>query len=81
KPLTSANQIYHAPTLSAYSNRHFHPVPLSTARIASRPRRRSQIWHAAIDYLVPIGYEDETGFHYGEMPTSNTAMSLAINLP
>jgi hypothetical protein len=25
-------------------------------------------WHAAIDFLVPIGYEDEWGFHYGEPP-------------
>ena len=29
--------------------------------------------HAAVNYLVPIGYEDETGFHYGGMPVSNTA--------
>jgi hypothetical protein len=33
-------------------------------------------WHAAINYLVPIGYEDETGFHYGEMPVPNSTMSL-----
>ncbi|MBE0543763.1 MAG: hypothetical protein IH623_20655 [Verrucomicrobia bacterium] len=25
-------------------------------------------WEAAIDYVVPVGYEDETGFHYGEVP-------------
>jgi hypothetical protein len=28
-------------------------------------------WHAAINFLVPIGYEDETGFHYGESPARN----------
>jgi hypothetical protein len=22
-------------------------------------------WSAVIDFVVPIGYEDETGFHYG----------------
>jgi hypothetical protein len=38
---------------------------------AARPSgctRIEVIWHAVIDYLVPIGYEDETGFHFGEMP-------------
>jgi hypothetical protein len=29
--------------------------------------RIAVVWHAAINYLVPIGYEDETGFHYGQM--------------
>jgi hypothetical protein len=28
-------------------------------------------WHAAVNYLVPIGYEDETGFHYGESLARN----------
>jgi hypothetical protein len=27
----------------------------------------------AINHLAPIGYEDETGFHYGGMPVSNIA--------
>ena len=30
----------------------------------------------AVDYFVPIGYEDEAGFHYGEMPVPNSSMSL-----
>ena len=38
--------------------------------------RMAVTWHAAVNYLVPIGYEDETGFHYGEMPASNAPMSL-----
>jgi hypothetical protein len=38
--------------------------------------RLTIVWHAAINYLVPIGYEDETGFHYGEMPEPAAAMSL-----
>jgi hypothetical protein len=25
-------------------------------------------WQTALDYFVPLGYEDESGFHYGEMP-------------
>jgi len=28
---------------------------------------------AAINHLAPIGYEDETGFHYGGMPMSDIA--------
>jgi hypothetical protein len=46
---------------------------------AARPgswTRIAVLWHTVIDYLVPIGYEDETGFHYGEMAVSNAAMSL-----
>jgi hypothetical protein len=30
-------------------------------------------WHAVINYLVPIGYQDETGFHYGEGPVPGNA--------
>jgi len=25
------------------------------------------MWNAALNFFVPYGYEDETGFHYGEM--------------
>ena len=50
--------------------------PISSARDAAvvpvaQPGYLTRIvatWHAAINFLVPIGYEDETGFHYGEMP-------------
>lgn len=36
---------------------------------ASETRHTTHIfatWEAAINFLVPIGYEDESGFHYGE---------------
>jgi hypothetical protein len=32
--------------------------------------------HTAINRLVPIGYQDDTGFHYSEMSVSNAATSL-----
>jgi hypothetical protein len=25
-------------------------------------------WHKAIDRIIPLGYEDESGFHCGETP-------------
>ncbi len=25
-------------------------------------------WLHAVNFLVPVGYQDETGFHYGEVP-------------
>ena len=28
-------------------------------------------WRAAINYLVPIGYEDDSGFHYGQPAARN----------
>ncbi len=41
-----------------------------------RRTRLAVTWHAVMNYLVPIGYEDEAGFHYGEMPPSNTSIRL-----
>jgi hypothetical protein len=26
------------------------------------------MWNRAFNFLAPFGYEDEAGFHYGEMP-------------
>jgi hypothetical protein len=46
---------------------------------AARPRswtRLAVTWRAAINFFVPIGYEDETGFHYGQKPASKTASRL-----
>jgi hypothetical protein len=34
-------------------------------------------WQTALDFFVPIGYEDESGFHYGTMPSSTAAISLS----
>lgn len=31
--------------------------------------RLAVMWEAAVNYLVPVGYENETGFHYGEPMT------------
>jgi hypothetical protein len=43
---------------------------------AARPgswTRLAVAWRAAINHHVPIGYQDETGFHYGQMPVPDTA--------
>jgi hypothetical protein len=50
---------------------------------APRPKRWTRIavaWHAAVNYLVPIGYEDEAGFHYGAKPKSDTSASRDENV-
>jgi len=52
-----------------------HGIIVPVARSGSWTRL-AVTWHKAINYFVPIGYEDETGFHYGEMPASNSAMRL-----
>ena len=28
--------------------------------------------HAAMNFFVPIGYEDETGFHSGQLPAADS---------
>ena len=28
--------------------------------------------HAAMNFIVPIGYEDETGFHLGQLPAAGS---------
>jgi len=45
----------------------------------ARPGKWTRIavtWHAAIQYLVPIGYQDADGFHYGEAPESHFVAGL-----
>jgi hypothetical protein len=29
------------------------------------------VWRAFCDSFAPLGYEDETGFHYGDRPERN----------
>lgn len=50
------------------------PKPFKLARKeAARPASRpTGFWQTWLDRIVPFGYEDETGFHYG-MPTKPTA--------
>ena len=38
-------------------------APAKPARKTSRMPIR---WHSVVDYFVPLGYEDDSGFHYGE---------------
>jgi len=44
------------------------------ARTGNWPRI-AVAWRAAVNYLVPLGHQDETGFHYGEARVSETAAS------
>lgn len=32
-------------------------------------KRITAVWGAAMDFLIPVGYQDDSGFHYGE-PTA-----------
>jgi len=57
------------------------PTPNRGGRIvpAARPGSWSRLvaaLRAAIHKLVPTGYEDEIGFHYGKRPVSNPSASL-----
>ena len=48
------------------------PTPNHSIIAPPKPRelqnRLAVRWQALADYLVPIGYEDATGFHYGLEP-------------
>jgi hypothetical protein len=35
--------------------------------------RIATLWRAALGCIAPLGYEDEMGFHYGEMPAQDSA--------
>ena len=30
--------------------------------------RLAMLWRATMNLIAPLGYEDESGFHFGEMP-------------
>jgi hypothetical protein len=55
--------------------------PANDDLLIGRPARSASwariavTWHTALDHFVPIGYEDESGFHYGEMPVANAAQT------
>lgn len=34
-------------------------------------------WEAVMDFLVPLGYEDDTGFHYGEIHVSSESRHIS----
>jgi hypothetical protein len=36
-------------------------------------RRLLDSWRSVFDAALPMGYEDETGFHYGAEPAANRA--------
>jgi hypothetical protein len=36
-------------------------------------------WDAVINFLVPVGYEDESGFHYGGPPVPHGVAGVNFN--
>lgn len=42
------------------------------------PLRLKTAWHALVNFFVPIGYEDEWGFHYGRMPAPSGNLNWTI---
>ena len=39
------------------------------------------VWGAIVNSIIPIGYEDEMGFHYGNKPATNRPdLTLLENL-
>ena len=46
-----------------------------------RPRawwRRIRVqWHEAVSFIVPVGYQDEQGFHFGPSPAPQPPEQLA----
>jgi len=49
-------------------------APTGELRMNSRSPKQSWLkrlrarWNAALDALIPMGYEDKAGFHYGSKP-------------
>jgi hypothetical protein len=35
-------------------------------------------WEALVEFIVPLGYQDETGFHYGSPPTQDLSEKAVL---
>jgi hypothetical protein len=56
----------------------FERASLTVPAAPTKGRTRIGVaWRAAINYLVPIGYEEKTGFHYGEMSAPDATTNHA----
>jgi len=75
--LWSMTSVSHMPERSARSNWAAQTSSNAVKVRAARPGCLTRIvaaWEAAVNYLVPIGHEDETGFHCGEMPNRSESL-------
>jgi hypothetical protein len=57
-----------APTKLSYTSGQ--PLLPDTSRVGYLGRL-STAWSFLVNYVAPLGYEDERGFHYGEPPRKN----------
>ena len=54
-----------------------HGCKVNAIATATRSGGRMAIaWRRAVNYLVPVGYKDEAGFHYGEPPIAGGGSRL-----
>ena len=60
---------------------HSQPHLLNEDASVRRPRawwQRIRVqWHDSVSFLVPVGYQDQQGFHYGPSPASPPPEQLA----
>ena len=42
-------------------------------------KRMAASWNAAVNHLVPLGYEDENGFHYGRQSAPHDSVHVNSN--
>ena len=35
-------------------------------------------WNAVVNFLVPVGYEDDNGFHYGKPPVKKVEAEVEV---
>ena len=48
------------------------PGASSLHKLLGRLARRAEGWHAVFQVLVPVGYEDDDGFHFGAEPAAGS---------